>query len=65
MYWDVQHRLVGHNKSSGWRFPEDYPVGQGAIRDIEAQGESTFTIKPKWDQTLIRMVLEEFDDVFP
>ena len=36
--------------------------------DMDAPEESTTTQKPKWDQalpSLIRAVLEEFDDVFP
>ena len=35
---------------------------------MNAPGEFTTTQKPKWDQALpssIRVVLEEFDDVFP
>ena len=35
---------------------------------MEAPEESMTTVKPKWDQSLpsqIRVVLEEFDDVFP
>ena len=33
-------------------------------KDMEAQGESTTTMKPKWDQALL-VVLEEFDNIFP
>ena len=35
---------------------------------MDVPEESTTTQKPKWDQalpSLIRVVLEEFDDVFP
>ena len=35
---------------------------------MDAPGESMTMPKPKWDQALpssIRVVLEEFDDVFP
>ena len=37
-------------------------------KGMDAPEESTTTQKPKWDQALpssIRVVLEEFDDVFP